>query len=76
MGCQEVKSAAPTREARLLIPHLAREKSNTAFAEAEPAAKAFQDKFGGRRPRCFGSFGAGDGNRTHDIQLGKLEFYL
>ena len=21
-------------------------------------------------------FGAGDGNRTHDIQLGKLTFYL
>ena len=24
----------------------------------------------------FGEIGAGDGNRTHDIQLGKLTFYL
>jgi hypothetical protein len=24
----------------------------------------------------FLGFGAGDGNRTHDIQLGKLTFYL
>jgi hypothetical protein len=27
------------------------------------------------RLSCFLSFGAGDGNRTHDIQLGKLSFY-
>ena len=42
MGCQGVKSAPPTREARPLPPHLARPNSNTAFAEAEPAAKAFR----------------------------------
>jgi hypothetical protein len=29
---QGVKSALPTREARLLTPHLARSNSNTAFA--------------------------------------------
>ena len=28
MGRQEVKSASPTREARLLTPHLARSNSN------------------------------------------------
>jgi hypothetical protein len=98
-----------------LTLHLARENSNTAFAEAEPAAKPFQDKFGGlstldrppphpkkncrlnsnmslsvqysggpsvMRGLAFALqtimtiFGAGDGNRTHDIQLGKLTFYL
>ena len=32
MGRQEVKSALPTREARLLTPHLARTNSNEAFA--------------------------------------------
>ncbi len=26
--------------------------------------------------RSMGWIGAGDGNRTHDIQLGKLTFYL
>ncbi|MFY7759879.1 hypothetical protein [Aquidulcibacter sp.] len=40
LGSQEVKSAPPTREARLLTPHLARPNSNTAFAKAEPVAKA------------------------------------
>ncbi|AMS29930.1 hypothetical protein AEM38_11510 [Hyphomonadaceae bacterium UKL13-1] len=34
LGCQEVKSAPPTREARLLTPHLARPNSSTAFAKA------------------------------------------
>ncbi len=32
LRCQEVKSASPTREARLLTPHLARSNSNEAFA--------------------------------------------
>jgi hypothetical protein len=41
--CQGVKSASPTREARALTPHLARGNSKTAFAEAQPAAKAFQN---------------------------------
>ena len=40
-GRQEVKSTSPTREARLLTPKFARSNSNTAFAKAGPAAKAF-----------------------------------
>jgi hypothetical protein len=32
LGSQEVKSASPTREARLLTPHLARTNSKEAFA--------------------------------------------
>ncbi|OYU51409.1 MAG: hypothetical protein CFE27_11525 [Alphaproteobacteria bacterium PA1] len=32
LGSQEVKSASPTREARLLTPQLARSNSNEAFA--------------------------------------------
>ncbi len=32
--------ANPPREARVLTPQLARSNSNTAFAEAQPAAKA------------------------------------
>ena len=40
LGSQEVKLASPTREACLLTPYLAHAPSNTAFAEAEPAAKA------------------------------------
>ncbi len=40
-GRQEVQSASPTREARLLTPTFARPKSHIAFALAEPAAKAF-----------------------------------
>ena len=41
LGSQGVQSASPTREARLLTPHLARPHSNKAFAKAEPVAKAF-----------------------------------
>jgi hypothetical protein len=32
MACQEVQSASPTREARLLTPQLARSNSSAAFA--------------------------------------------
>ncbi len=42
LGCQGVKSTSSTREACPLTPHLARPNSNTAFAKAEPAAKAVQ----------------------------------
>jgi hypothetical protein len=51
LGCQEVQSASPTREARLLTPHLARSNSSTAFVLAEPAAKAFQVENGLRHNR-------------------------
>ena len=40
-GRQEVQSASPTREARLLTPKFVSSNSNTAFAKAGPAAKAF-----------------------------------
>ena len=43
-GRQEVKSTSSTREARLLTPKFARSNSNTAFATAEPTAKAFRSK--------------------------------
>ncbi len=38
---QEVQSASPTREARLLTPKSAPTNSNKAFAKAQPAANAF-----------------------------------
>jgi hypothetical protein len=41
MRRQGVKSTSSTREARLLTPKFARSNSNTAFAKAGPAAKAF-----------------------------------
>ena len=40
-GRQEVQSTSSRREARLLTPKFARSNSNTAFAKAGPAAKAF-----------------------------------
>jgi hypothetical protein len=35
-----------------------------------------QNRLQNRLPEIGLSVGAGDGNRTHDIQLGKLTFYL
>jgi hypothetical protein len=53
------------------------------FKRREPLIGVAFDKGGGPRPpfgrrgvERFLSTGAGDGNRTHDIQLGKLTFYL
>jgi hypothetical protein len=35
----------------------------------------FANEFVGLKTVFFQDLGAGDGNRTHDIQLGKLSFY-
>ena len=35
----------------------------------------FANEFVGLKTVFFQGLGAGDGNRTHDIQLGKLSFY-
>ena len=52
-------------------------------SDAGQSLRVAQDERLARRGRtcrkallCKESFGAGDGNRTHDIQLGKLTFYL
>ena len=42
--------------------------NRSATKKAKPVAKL--------RYETMLSIGAGDGNRTHDIQLGKLTFYL
>ncbi len=42
---------------------------------AFPVSPGNSDKIQSKRIRIRGDFGAGDGDRTRDVQLGKLAFY-
>ena len=57
-------------------PHCNADNEKILRVESQTLGRALRMERRCNIPKLKEIFGAGDGNRTHDIQLGKLTFYL